>query len=72
MPLKKSVTSSQSDEDLKKAADNFGNSVSKLAYEFAKARQDARKVMTDDQKTKIDDTKAAIWKSVDAFRAKVK
>lgn len=70
--LAKAIASGQSEQDLKKAADDLGDAVAKAALEFAKTRQDARKVLTAEQKKKIDDTRAAIWNSVDEFRDKVK
>ncbi len=70
--LANAITSGQSEEDLKKAADNLGDAVAKAALEFAKTRQDARKVLTAEQKKEIDETRTAIWNSVDEFREKVK
>ncbi len=70
--LANAITSGQSEEELKKAADNLGDAVAKAALEFAKTRQDARKVLTAEQKKEIDETRTAIWNSIDEFREKVK
>ncbi len=66
------ISNGQSEQELKKIADDLGDAVAKAALEFAKTRQDARKILTDEQKKEIDKTRTAIWNSVDEFREKVK
>lgn len=70
--LDNGVKTGQSEEELQKLADDFGNSVAKLALEMAKTKQDARKIMTEEQTKKIDETHDSIWNSVDKFRTKMK
>ncbi len=70
--LSEAITSGKSEQELKKVSDELGDAVARAALEFAKTRQQARRVLTTEQKKEIDETRAAIWNSVDKFREKVK
>lgn len=71
-PMVVTITSNQSEKQLKQTADKMAGSFTDLANVFIQLRRDIRSQLNLDQKNKVQKTRKEIEKSVRVFKAKVK